>query len=207
MIHVVDASTIHRYAAEMEAVWRLRHRIFVEGKGWQALARPDGREIDQFDTSYAVHFLLLHQGALIGYSRLLPTTKPHLLSEVFPHLCERERPVGPHVWEWTRQAVAPEHRAVGSRKPVPLELMTGIVEWGLAHGVSSIVAQLPVLYLTPLLQCRFKAEPLGHPTVIDRERIVAVEAKFDEATLRHLREVRGDETSALAPAPERRHAA
>ncbi len=105
MIHIVTPANAHRYADAMEQAWRLRHDIFVAEKGWTELARPDGREIDQFDTPHAVHFLAMEGDAVIGYSRLLPTTRPHLLSDVLPQLCEVERPVGPQIWEWTRQGV------------------------------------------------------------------------------------------------------
>ncbi|SFU43205.1 acyl-homoserine lactone synthase [Methylobacterium sp. 174MFSha1.1] len=199
MIHVVTAANQDRYAAEMEEVWRLRHKVFVEEKGWSALRRPDGREIDQFDTAHAAHFLAIENGQVIGYSRLLPTTRPHLLSDVLPELCEGDRPAGPQIWEWTRQAVAPSHRTRGKNHPVTLEVMTGIVEWGLENGVTGFLAQMPILYLLHVLQLHFRAVPLGVPAEIDGERIIAVEARFDARTLRKLQEIRGTKASVLAP--------
>src|ERR1700744_2144378 len=105
MLHMVDADNIHEYQAEMDQAYRLRHRVFVEERGWADLARSDGREIDQFDTPDAVHMLYIDEGAVIGYQRMLPSQKPHLLSDVMPYLCEDARPVGPSIWEWTRYCV------------------------------------------------------------------------------------------------------
>ncbi|MDP4021202.1 acyl-homoserine-lactone synthase [Methylobacterium sp. NEAU 140] len=200
MIHIVTPANADRYAAEMEQVWRLRHAIFVEEKGWSDLARPDRREIDQFDTPHAVHFLAMEGETVIGYSRLLPTTRPHLLSDVYPHLCEGERPVGPHLWEWTRQGVARSHRARGRVvNPVSIALLTGIVEWGMASGVSALLLQMPTLYMIHVIQLHFRAQPLGLPQPIGGEDIMAATAAFDDRTLAKLRAVHGDARSVLAP--------
>ena len=113
MLHIVKAQNIHEYHKEMDQAYRLRHRVFVEERGWSDLARPDGREVDRFDTADAIHMLFVDQGEVLGYQRMLPSTKPHLLSEVLPQLCEEERPVGPNIWEWTRYCVAPSYREHG----------------------------------------------------------------------------------------------
>jgi len=178
MIHVVTPANACRYGDAMEQAWRLRHQIFVEEKGWTDLARPDGREIDQFDTPHAVHFLAMEGDTVIGYSRLLPTTRPHLLSDVYPELCEGARPAGPHLWEWTRQGVARSHRARGRVvNPVSIALLTGIVEWGMAHGLTGLLLQMPTLYM------------------------IAATAAFDARTLARLRTVHGDSRSVLVSEP------
>ena len=71
-----------------EAVHRLRYRIFVEEMGWTDLDRPDQLEIDQFDHDEAEHHLVIRNGELAGYQRMLPTTRPHLLTDVLSDLCE-----------------------------------------------------------------------------------------------------------------------
>ncbi len=200
MIHIVTPANEFRYREEMEQVWRLRHEVFVKEKGWIDLDRPDGREIDRFDTPHAIHFLAIEAGRVIGYSRLLPTTRPHLLSDVMPQLCEGERPSGHDTWEWTRQAVARSHRARGKAvNPVSLALLTGIVEWGMAHGVRQLVLQMPTLYLLHVVQLHFRARPLGLPQAISGEDIIATTAEFDERTLARLRAVRRDAAPVLAP--------
>jgi acyl-homoserine lactone synthase len=200
MIHFVTPANAYQYRAEMEQVWRLRHSVFVEEKRWMDLARPDGREIDQFDTPEAIHVLAIEEGRVIGYSRLLPTTRPHLLSEVLPQLCEGDLPRGPDTWEWTRQAVARSHRARGKAiNPVSLSLLAGILEWGMANGVRRLVLQMPTLYLLHVVQLHFRAHPLGLPQSIGGEDIIAATAEFDARTLARLHELRGDARSVLAP--------
>jgi acyl-homoserine lactone synthase len=203
MIYIVTAENERLFRDEMEQAYRLRHRVFVEEKGWSDLAKADGREIDQFDDGRAVHMLYLQEGRVLGYQRMLPTLRPHLLSDVLPELCEGERPVGPHIWEWTRYCVDPAHRDRGRvLSPVGSALLTGIVEWGLPSGVSTIVIQMNPLWLLRLVQLHFRTIPLGLPRPIAGEATLAVTAGFDRRTLLRLREVRGDDRPVLARQPE-----
>lgn len=199
MIQIVTAANQEEHRSDMEQVWHLRHRVFVEGKNWVELARPDRREIDQFDTPHAVHFLLKRDGKVAAYSRLLPTTRPHLLSEIFPHLCQESLPRGHDTYEWTRQAVSPDYRTRGKTHPLTFDLVAGILEWGLASGVTRLTAQIPMPYLLQILQLHFRTRILGVPAHIAGERIIAVAAEFDAATLAKVNEVRGDDRSVLAP--------
>lgn len=204
MIHIVTAENEHRYRDEMEQVFRLRHKVFVEELGWTNLARPDGREIDQFDTKHAVHMLYIEDKQVLGYQRMLPSTRPHLLSDVMPELCEVERPVGPHIWECTRHCVAPGHRDRGRfASPIANILLSGIVEWGLANGVTTAIIEIDPRLLLRLVQLHFRMQPLGLPKKIGNQDVVAVTATFDQRTLERLRELRGNRRRVLAEPIER----
>ena len=76
MVHIVTAENDYHYRDEMEQAYRLRHQVFVEEMGWDELAKPDGREIDQFDNKHAVHMLYIEQGKVLGYQRLLALDAP-----------------------------------------------------------------------------------------------------------------------------------
>lgn len=201
MIHVVTAENMQDYAGALDQAFRLRHRVFVEELGWRNLARPDKREIDEFDDEHAVHLLAIDEAdTVIGYSRLLPTTRPYLLPMVLPQLCEGTPPSGPHIVEWGRICVAECARTSGRRlNPTALALMTAIVEWGLPRGVTSFVSEMPTSWILRLLQLHLRAMPLGLPHEIEGEEIVAVEAAFDRRALRQLQNKRGDIRSVLAP--------
>lgn len=199
MIHIVTASDFDAYRDRLEQAWRLRHRIFVEEMGWSAIARPDGREIDEFDDEHAVHLLAIENDALVGYSRLLPTTRPYVLSTHLPELCEGEPPAAPHIVEWSRIGVADSVRTSGRRlNPVALAILTGIVEWGIPRGIRGFVADMPTSWLLRLLQLHIHALPLGLPRMIDNVEIVAVNADFDARSLRQLQAVRGSAETVLA---------
>lgn len=197
MLRIVTVENAKDYQAELEQAFRLRHKVFVEEKGWADLRREDGREIDCFDDEHAVHMVFVAENRVVGYQRMLPSTRPHLLSEILSDLCEGERPVGQNIWEWTRYCVLPEHRERGRMlSPVANALLSGIVEWGLGSGVDTIIIEMNPLWLLRLVQLHFKVTPLGLPRMIGGEETVGVTARFDERTLQRLRETRNPSSAA-----------
>ncbi|MGH6835561.1 MAG: acyl-homoserine-lactone synthase [Methylocella sp.] len=204
MIHIVTPENDYHYRDEMEQAYRLRHQVFVKEMGWSELAKPDGREIDQFDDKHAVHLLYIEEGKVLGYQRMIPSTRPHLLSEVTPQLCEVERPVGPHIWECSRHCVAPGHRERGRfAAPIANALLSGMVEWGLECGISIAIIEIDPLLVLRLIQLHFRMMPLGLPQKVGKQDILAVTAAFDWRTLERLREMRGNRRRALAETFER----
>lgn len=80
-----------------------RYRVFVEYLGWE-LNCPNNEELDQFDkvdTAYVV--AQDRESNIIGCARLLPTTQPYLLGEIFPQLLNgMPIPCSPEIWELSR---------------------------------------------------------------------------------------------------------
>jgi acyl-homoserine lactone synthase len=204
MIHIITAENESSYRDEMDQAFRLRHKVFVEEMGWTDLAKPDGREIDQFDTKHAAHMLYIEDKKVLGYQRMLPSTRPHLLSDVTPELCEVERPVGPHIWECSRHCVAQGHREKGRfAAPIANALLSGMVEWGLESGISTAIIEIDPLLLLRLVQLHFRMLPLGLPQKVGKQDFLAVTATFDWRTLDRLREMRGSRRRMLAESFER----
>jgi acyl-homoserine lactone synthase len=56
-VHAIDAGNRDLYSDAIEQHHRIRHDIYVGERRWMELARPDGREVDQFDTDDAVYLL------------------------------------------------------------------------------------------------------------------------------------------------------
>ena len=138
MIHIVTAENEFHYRDEMEQAYRLRHRVFVKEMGWRNLSKPDGREIDQFDDKHAVHMLYIENGKVLGYQRFLPSTRPHLLSEIMPQLCEVERPVGAHIWEISRHCVAPNQQ-FGSGRYASTLVALSVAGWTQPPPVETVL--------------------------------------------------------------------
>lgn len=199
MLNIVTSANASQFQPELDQAYCLRHRVFVDEKGWSDLRHDDGREIDRFDDEHAVHMVYVESDRVIGYQRMLPTTRPHLLSDVMSELCEMQRPVGPNIWEWTRYCVEPAHRERGRMlSPVANILLSGIVEWGLDTDVDTIVIEMNPLWLLRLVQLHFRVTPLGVPRLINGEETVAVTAQFDERTLDRLRETREVSSAVVA---------
>lgn len=86
MIHVITSANRHLYEPELLTHFRLRHEVYVVERNWKELDHADGLERDQFDNQDATYIMAIDNGEIVGGSRLIPTTNPHLLSEVFPYL-------------------------------------------------------------------------------------------------------------------------
>src|SRR3546814_11695811 len=92
-----------RRSSDLETMFADRKAQFVDFFDWDVPV-VDGRfEIDQFDTAEAVYFVAIDEvGRHEASLRMLPSWRPHLLGEIFPHLCVGGVPVGPATWESTR---------------------------------------------------------------------------------------------------------
>ncbi|MGG7539859.1 acyl-homoserine-lactone synthase [Rhizobium sp. ZK1] len=164
-------------SALMEEIWRFRHQQFVERRGWEALRKSDGREIDQFDHDSAIHFALLKNDTIIGYSRLLPTIQPHLLSNVYPQIMKgRNWPRSHDVFEWTRCAVTDAKEMIDGVSASRV-LMVGVLEFCRAAGISSLIAQTHPKLINSLLASGWQAQMLSEVTVFDNQLIVPIEVK------------------------------
>lgn len=198
MIRIARGDQICWFYSEMEQAMRLRHKVFVDEMKWEDLRKEDERETDQFDDEHAIHMFAMEGATVIGYQRLLPTTRPHLLSHVLPELCETESPNGQNIWEWTRYCVEKTHRERGrALSPTANHLLSAIVEWGLRSGVDRIIIEMDPLWLLRLVQLYFRVTPLGLPKRMGDKDVLAVVAAFDERTLLRLQEMRGNASSAI----------
>lgn len=198
MIKVIPGYQVGLFPDIFDAVFALRHQVFVEQMGWTELASNDRRERDQFDNEYAVHHVAMRDGKVVGYQRLLPTTRPHLLTDVLPHLCDGPAPSGAAVWEASRYCVAPAHRegrrTVGS---VGSELIAGVVEWALDAGVESLIFEFEVNWLLRAAQLQFFVRPLGMLYQIANQQVIAAELTITPETLPTIREYRGHQAPVL----------
>ncbi|UUZ50691.1 hypothetical protein LP420_13640 [Massilia sp. B-10] len=70
------------------------------------LKTSDGLELDQFDRPDTLYMVSQDElGQVNGCARLLPTSQPYLLGEVFPELMNGlPVPCSPDVWELSRFA-------------------------------------------------------------------------------------------------------
>lgn len=191
MLYALTTSELMDRPDLWKAVHSLRHEIFVEEMGWEDLRRADRLEIDQFDHDEAVHHIVMRDGELAGYQRMLPTTRPHLLTEVLTDLYEGTPPSGRGVWELTRYAVArPFREGRWGMSSVGSELVAGFIEWGKTRDVDQVIIEFDPSWVLRALQLQFLARPLGYQRTYGRQQVVATLLTFDDNTLRVVREKR-----------------
>lgn len=90
------------------AMHRLRTRVFKEMLKWDVKVDSDGLEVDQFDLPEAVYLLALDESRrVIGNWRLLPTSGPTMIRDVWPqYLKSLPMPEAEDVWEASRFAIS-----------------------------------------------------------------------------------------------------
>jgi len=189
MIEIVTSRNALLYQDALRDMFHLRHRIFVERMGWEALRKPDRLERDQFDTDDAIYLLLTEDdGTVIGTHRMLPTTKPHLFSDVFPNLCAvKGVRRGESILELTRTCVDEENLDKATMEKARKRLMVGLFEFCLRAGYENFTLLTPTDLLFRYLLIGLDIKPLGMPVDMDGIRQVAVIVKVDQDALDAMR--------------------
>lgn len=174
LIHVVNFANRHLYVDVLNEFFRARHRIYVEEKAWRDDDQT-GVEIDQFDTDDATYLIGVIDGRVMTGTRLIPTDRPHLLSEVFPHMCATPTR-SPRVAEWTRGFIIPEFREKGIG-PIKGQFCATVMEYCLKEGIEQIGGVQDLYWLPVWKRYSWNVRPIGDPTQIDGRWCVA--ALFD----------------------------
>ncbi|MDO6727208.1 MAG: acyl-homoserine-lactone synthase [Cognatishimia sp.] len=151
MILVIDALNEAKFSKILDEVYKLRARVFSGRLGWE-VAVEDGREIDQYDKLNPAHIVCLDDdGEVVGCMRLLQTTGPHMLADIFFELLDGEAPLrSAQIWEATRFCIDTDKlKGRENRNSIShytSELMLGCFEYAQSSGILDIVAVIdPVM--------------------------------------------------------------
>lgn len=170
------------------ALAEYRYKIFIERLGW-SLPVENGMERDQFDHPNTLYVVSRDtHGEICGCARLLPTTEPYLLSEVFPHMLnDAPVPRTRDVWELSRFAASGANPnstidvATNTRN-----LLAATVQVAAKHGAKRLIFVTHMGAERLLIRMGVHAHRAGVPIVADGARIVACWIEIDEQTLRAL---------------------
>ncbi len=143
MIRIVTPDVAGQFTAELEAMHRLRYRVFKERMNWDVPV-VDGMERDRFDDCRPTYVLAYDvMKIMAGAWRLLPTTGPYMLRDVFPDLLEgTPPPCHPGIWETSRFAVDCDLDTADGLKAVnriTAEMFCGLLEHCLANGIHEMI--------------------------------------------------------------------
>ncbi|MDX1368499.1 acyl-homoserine-lactone synthase [Pseudomonas sp.] len=157
---------------------RYRYEVFIERLGWD-LKTPEQFECDQFDVDDA-HYVIAEngQGDINGCARLLPTTRPYLLSEVFaPLLGGKPSPRGDDIWELSRFAALDLGRAScrgeQASSDSAIALLKAAMTYAQQRGVTSLVSVSPLGVERLLKRGGIRFERLAPPRVINTQSLFA----------------------------------
>lgn len=169
--------------AAFRAMFAARKRVFIDLLGWD-LPILDGRyELDAFDSPDADYIILLGQdGRHRASARILPTEKPHLLGDLYPHLCEADVPRGATIREISRFCIDPEQDAA-ARRVARDELVSALADHALSHGITDYTAIAEQGWFEKIAAFGWDCEALGRPAGEGRTALRALRIRIDSGTI------------------------
>jgi N-acyl-L-homoserine lactone synthetase len=206
MIVIVDGINKSEHLDLLDQMHKLRARVFSDRLGWQVNVR-DGREEDEFDALDPTHVICVDENRnVVGCMRLLQTTGPHMLSDVFAPLLDGEPPPrSSRLWEATRFCVdfhqLPERRGPRSVSSVTSEVMIGAFEYAMEAGISDAVAVIdPIMHRIMVRSGNSPSGYLGTAKPFGKATAMAVLMDCTPERVDHLRAYASIHHDVFAPA-------
>ena len=185
----INANQYAGWACLLDEMHQLRARVFAGRPGWQARIEQ-GREQDEFDALNPTYILALtDQGDVAGCARLLPTTGPTMLSQIFPQLVAGGRLRGkPTIVESSRFCVETRGEGRGGLlHEATLTMFAGLIEWSIWNGIDEIVTATDVRFERILQRAGWPMRRLGAVEFIGDTLSVAGILPADQASFEQVR--------------------
>jgi len=203
MIRLIQGRDRRNFPREIDEMFRLRANVFRDRLGWDVIVK-DGWEIDRFDELDPLYLLCLDEReAVRGSVRLLPTTGPNMLNDVFSALLPEGNPVrSALMWESSRFSV--DHSSLAERTEnrinrVTGELLIGIFDVAARAGLEFIVSVYDVMMGRVLKRAGCHAEPLGPAVQIGKALSYAGLFEVGPEMMANLRKVSGITQDVIEP--------
>jgi acyl homoserine lactone synthase len=204
MLKLIEGSYASFFPREIDAMFRNRAETFSQRLGWEVVVK-DGYERDEFDDANPLYLVSVDPVTeeYWGSLRLLPTTGPNMLRDVFPQLLDGDYIESATIWECSRICAAAArgqpNRNGGGVNYVLNELILGIGEVAVAAGLTQIAAVFDARIFRVLKAAGCNPEVIGTPQRIGD--VMAYAGLFDtgEGPLEAFRAATGIENSILAP--------
>lgn len=130
----------------LDQMFRLRANVFFDELGWDVKVE-NGQERDLYDNLSPVYLVWRGEKtkALLGSLRLLPTTGPTLLNDIFHATLPADYDLSaPGIWEGTRLCV--DQRALGKEHPEMepkfafCKMLLALCELGVDKGIQTLIS-------------------------------------------------------------------
>lgn len=166
MLHIVRGTTCAQTDAILGGMFAARKRVFVDLLKWQVPVIAERFEVDQFDDAHAVYLVVTGPASEhLASARLLPTTRPHILGDLYPELCDGPVPRGPATLEITRFCLDRSLTA-NSRRTVRDRLVSAIVDYARTHDIGCYTGVAELGWLQQILAFGWRCRSLGKPRTI-----------------------------------------
>lgn len=184
MVYAISSDNRAWFTRELDTMYRDRKTVFVDRLKWNVPVVNGIHEKDQFDREDAVYIVAAdpitgqHHASL----RLIPSTRPHMLRDVFSFLCAGDVPIGPHIWEMTRICLSPSLARESARWSLGL-VWLGAVEFCIDHGICTMTGLTHAPMFANIAAAGIDIEPLGPITEFDGVQYAALQTHVDKNVL------------------------
>ena len=202
MIKVIEAADLGNCRETAQQMFRIRAQVFWERLGWDVTVK-DGLETDRFDDADPLYLVSVNEwtGRVEGSLRLLPTTGPNMLREVFPILIPGETVASTTIWESSRVSIdpnLPQETTNRRLNRVTTDLLCGIVEVGLRAGLTFVVSVFDAKMVRIFRAAGVPADIIGRPTRVGDAMCYAGLFEISQDARQRIGNVRGRHESVLA---------
>ena len=190
MVDIVTSANRYLYHNALEEMYALRYHVAVNELGWTIPNTADQRDKDEFDFDDTIYFLKFDdERRLIATARLNPTTRSHLMTEVFPHLCHFSGvPKADNIFEYSRFLVRKDGVSRRANIEAQAHISLAIVEYCLAANIRQ-VSWVSYKRSYPLALRMWKTRPLGLPQYFEADDTEYI-AALSDMNLESLRRTR-----------------
>lgn len=187
MHDVLDRAPAALENAALRSMFAARKEVFIDLLKWDLPVLAGTFELDQFDDEYAEYLILLDRdGHHRASARLLRTDRPHILGDLYPHLCDGPVPAGPTTMEITRFCLDRNQRA-SERRSARNQLVSALALHALRHGITNYTGVAEIGWLAQILKFGWRCAPLGG-VFPDRSGMLAgLQISIDDETLAGLK--------------------
>jgi N-acyl-L-homoserine lactone synthetase len=170
MIRIIDGRLRHRFPEEIDAMHRIRKKVFFDRMKWQ-VSVINNWEIDGYDALSPVYLVCVNdQNKVVGGLRLLPTMGFTMINDTFSVLLPNSNRVeSPLIWESSRFSVDHEADVVIGKKGLSraaAELGLAMNEIGIQTGLTHIVTVYDAFMHRMLKRAGCAGVPIGPPQMI-----------------------------------------
>jgi len=188
MISIVTKDNAERHVGHLHQMHRIRKAVFKDRLGWDVAVSGE-LEVDEYDGLWPSYLLSVDRyGGVNGCVRLLPTTGPNMLRDIFPSFVTRAAvPHGERVWEASRFAVSGNATsAEAGLSQTTYDLLIGVLKFGLSNGISTIACLIDVRMERILRRAGWELERLGPARRIGNTIATAGQLEVSAQILRQL---------------------
>lgn len=145
MFITIEAPQYKQYRSLLDQMFRLRKTVFHDQLEWDVPVKGD-YERDQYDDLNPAYLVWCSADGktLYGAARLMPTTGPTLLYDVFFDTLPHAAPLqAPGIWEVTRlclheENIARDHAGIDNARAIGL-MCLALAECAVAHSIHTLI--------------------------------------------------------------------